>query len=196
MKEPDLGTPVADDIRAHFGKLLSPDTEIEIIPHTRVWATTAGVLLWDPKNGYARLDVYREPDNLVRFTPIDATGQRFERKPYPGSDRKPAYMSTTNEVKIMPALKLVIYLTGPQASGKSTLISLMADAVELNRHQFIGFTDLSRNITKHNHHQTVVITSNSTAPEAFNVNNALHIWCRERKIKYLHINLAPVKNGN
>lgn len=181
----EINTPVEEDIRAHFGKLLSPDTGIEIVPHTKLWATAQGVLLWDPKNGYA--DPYGaegdynpptfKPDNNRRWTP------------YPKQGREPIMFETTNEVVKGPALKTVIYLTGPQGSGKTMLVNMMADAVELNRSYFIGFTDLSRNISKQDHHRTVVITTNDLSPQAFNVDNALKIWCRERKIEYLNINL-------
>jgi hypothetical protein len=175
MKEPNIGTPVEDDIRKHYPAL--KDTPIEIIPHTKIWATEAGVLLWDPKNGYGD---------------ITAAPAEVSRKPYPRQGRKPDYISTTNDTIIMPVLKRVVYLTGPALSGKSHLVSMMHDAIELNRGSFIGFTDLSRTITKYDNHETVVISNNSTTPTAFNLDNALNIWCRERKIEYLHINLTSI----
>lgn len=209
MKEPNIGTPVEDDIRRHFKNLLHPEKEIEIIPHTKVWATVDGVLLWDPKNGYADIGndkggnieaILRtiSPDNTIRFRAVNlAPTKSMERKPYPGSDRKPTYMETTNETKVLTAshrsdvtnLKRVVYITGPQGSGKSRLVELMTDAVELNRGQYIGFTDLSRSIDKHASYSTVIICSNDLRPDAFDLNHALAIWCRERKLEYLNINL-------
>lgn len=183
MKEPNIGTPVEGDIRRHFGKLLRAEKEIEIVPHTKVWATVDGVLLWDPKNGYAQIAT---PDiskmafvdlGVTRFTPEDLV-RAAKRMNTPTSHRS----DTVN-------LKRVVYMTGPKASGKSRLVALMADAVELNRSQYIGFTDLSRSIDKHAGYSTVVICTNDLRPQAFDVNNALAIWCRERKIEYLNINL-------
>lgn len=172
MKEPNLGTPVEDDIRTHFAGVLHPEKEIEIIPHTKVWATVDGVLLWDPKNGYA--DPYKaEGDYNPPTFPADSL----------------SFYKQTATLEVKQALKTVVYITGPQGSGKSRLAELMADAVELNRGSFIGFTDLSRAISKQDQHQTVVITTDDLRPQAFNIDNALRIWCRERKIEYLNINL-------
>jgi len=155
MKEPNLGTPVEEDIREHFKNTLSADIEIEIVPHTRIWATVDGYLLWDPKNGY------NDPFNQAKVKiPVES-----------------------NIVKT--TLKRVVYLTGPPASGKSRLVEMMRDAVELNRGEFIGFVDLSRYIQKYNNHETVVVCFNSSMPQSFNFDNALKIWCRERKLEYL-----------
>jgi hypothetical protein len=159
MKESNIGIPVEGDIRNHYPAL--KDTPIEIVPHTRIWATEAGVLLWDPKNGYS--DITTVPE-----------------------------LPRAESNIVTPVLKRVVYLTGPYASGKTRLVSMMRDAVELNRGSFIGFTDLSRTITKYDDHETVVITSNITTPQAFDVSNALRIWCRERKLEYHYINLTSL----
>lgn len=47
--------PTEQELRDHFGDRLPADTVIERIPHTTVWATNEGVLLWDWRNGYADL---------------------------------------------------------------------------------------------------------------------------------------------
>lgn len=161
MKEPNIETPVEDDIRAYFNHALGPDKEIEIIPHTKVWATIAGTLLWDPKNGYA--DISAKPGLPLSESNIVTT-----------------------------TLKRVVYMTGPSESGKTRLVEMMRDAVELNRSEFIGFTDLSRTIKKYDNHETVVVCFNSSTPQSFNLDNALKIWCRERKLEYHHINLTSL----
>lgn len=167
MKEPNIGTPDEDEIRAHFKGLLHPEKEIEIIPHTRIWATKEGVLLWDPKNGFA------DPFNPMRVAPVP------------------------EEPKIAQAkTKTIMYLTGPTESGKTTLVKLMGNAIELERKSFIGFVDLTRAVAKHDNVETVVISNNSTAPAAFNIDQALRIYCRERKLKYFSINLTRDQNGN
>lgn len=47
--------PTEQELRDYFGDELPADTAIERIPHTTVWATDDGVLLWDWRNGYADL---------------------------------------------------------------------------------------------------------------------------------------------
>jgi hypothetical protein len=156
MKGSNIKIPTESDILKHYPEL--KDAPIEIIPHTKIWATKDGVLLWDPKNGYADITV-------------------------------PTRLSSAESNTLKPTLKRVVYLTGPQGSGKSRLVSMMRNAVELNRGQFIGFTDLSRAIQKYDKCETVVICTNDMRPQAFNIENALRIWCRERKLEFHNINL-------
>jgi hypothetical protein len=51
--------------RNHFGDSLPTHTAIERIPHTTIWATEEGVLLWDWRNGYA--DLSPEQDNTEQL---------------------------------------------------------------------------------------------------------------------------------
>lgn len=61
MKHEDLTTPPdvnrigEEQIREHFGSLISESATIERIPYSLVWALSDGTLLWDPQNGYANL---------------------------------------------------------------------------------------------------------------------------------------------
>jgi hypothetical protein len=52
--------PTEQELRNHFGDKLAPDEVIEVIPHTTIWATKDGVLLWEWRNGYVEL--VEEPD--------------------------------------------------------------------------------------------------------------------------------------
>lgn len=60
-----MSPPTEQEIRGHYGDKLPADTAIERIPHTTVWATDEGVLLWDWRNGYA--DLTPEQDNTEQL---------------------------------------------------------------------------------------------------------------------------------
>jgi len=168
-KHPPAG-PDEAEVRKHFGVQLPPDAQLMRPAYTSVWALEDGTLLWDWRNGYADL------------SPKRATVEELSA----------GYGGPTNIAEGFK-LKTVMYLTGPPASGKTVLADSMRNAIEINLHSVIGFAGLSRAMSladKHDFYETIVITSNATAPTAFDVDNALRIWCRERKLKYYHINLT------
>lgn len=90
---------------------------------------------------------------------------------------------------LTPKQRVIIYMTGPPASGKTTLVELMHNAVELNAGAFINFTDLSRALKRVEDVETAVITYNSP-----DIKNLLRIWCREHNLKFYHINLTRTQH--
>jgi hypothetical protein len=69
--------PTEQELRDHFGDSLPTDTAIERIPHTTVWATDEGILLWDWRNGYVDLSPEEDKANellveCLRFLTEDA----------------------------------------------------------------------------------------------------------------------------
>jgi len=114
--------PTEQELRDHFGDSLPADTAVERIPHTTVWATEEGVLLWDGRNGYADL---------------------------------------------APPIKVLMYVTGAQGSGKSTLVSLISGAVEVDRERYINSVDLIRNLDILFHfrgHSNVIVANQRYGP--------------------------------
>lgn len=77
------GTPPTEqELRDYFGDSLPAYTAIERIPHTTVWATDDGVLLWDWRNGYAvnlplAIDLFF---NLRRVVKVDAARSRIDKR--------------------------------------------------------------------------------------------------------------------
>lgn len=57
--------PTEQELRDYFGDSLPADTAIERVPHTTVWATDEGILLWDWRNGYA--DLSPEQDKTLEL---------------------------------------------------------------------------------------------------------------------------------
>jgi len=55
-----------------------------------------------------------------------------------------------------PKLKCIIYLTGPQGSGKSTLVSLMRDAVEVRMPETL--IEIDSNLEFNRERETIVFT--------------------------------------
>lgn len=110
---PDSARPTEEQIRAHFGKLLSDDAKIMRPPYSTVWALEDGTLLWDAGGGYA---------------------------------------------DIGPVLKCLMYLTGPQGSGKTTLVDRLQNSIEIYRANYISFTDIKRSIELSGDRSTIVVT--------------------------------------
>lgn len=153
MKEPNIGNPTEDGIRAHFGKALPAEMPIEQIPHTRVWATAEAVLLWDPKNGYAKNLEPQRPERINR-------------------------------------LETLIFLCDPVAEAdRDVLVNSFENAVYLYAKQFIGFVDITHAIKRNWEFKQIVVISPEYGGNGFNVENALRIFARERKLNFLSINL-------
>lgn len=165
MKEPNIGNPTEDGIRAHFGKALPAEMPIEQIPHTRVWATAEGVLLWDPKNGYA--DITAKP-----YTP------------YSGN------MIPMEQIVKKVQLETLIFLNDSATElDRATLVISLENAGHLYAKKFIGFTNLTHAIKRNWEFKQIVVVSPEYGGNGFNVENALRIFARERKLNFLSINL-------
>lgn len=155
MKEPNIGTPDEDEIRKHFKGLLDPAIKVEIVPHTKVWATDTGVLLWDPKNGYANA---LKPDAPVT------------------------------------QLKCLMYVTGPQASGKTVLCDLLKNSIELRRGEYINYIDLKRYIDKASRSFETVVVCDQRSDSSFE--KLVRSYADTHKLIYFNINLTRNHNGN
>jgi len=169
----EFTTQTEQQVREHFGEALPPDSIIERIPYSTIWALSDGTLLWDKTNGYA---------NLNRIVvPVPELKNRLG---YGASSSTPVVQVIPN--KKVDRLETIIYLTGPAASGKTTLIELMANALEVNRHNYISFTDLSRGLENKKHYTTLVVTDQLND---LSYSRILKQWAEKKDLRFYAINL-------
>ena len=83
-------------------------------------------------------------------------------------------------------LKAVIYLTGRQGSGKSTLVTYMRNAVELQRLDYKSIRSLMCAIDYRTEHETIVVTEQVEIPGAA---DGLKAGCKQRGLIFKHLKL-------
>ncbi len=80
-------------------------------------------------------------------------------------------------------LKCVIYLTGPQGSGKSTLVSLMRDAVEI---LISDIESLAFTVSENSGFEVLCISQRTSNHYDY---TPIREYCKKKSLEFRHINL-------
>ena len=86
-------------------------------------------------------------------------------------------------------LRIIMYVTGSQGSGKTSLIDCMSNAVEVNARSVLSqFSEnLLKRVEENAHNETVVFTAQRFSP---NTDKSLRLIAEERQLKFFNINLT------
>lgn len=100
------------------------------------------------------------------------------------ADEKPAPRQATK-------LRCIMYVTGAQGSGKTELVRLMSNAVEVNTRSTLSqFAEtLLRRVQENAHNETEVFTAQRHSP---NTEKSLRLIAEERQLKFYSINLTRI----
>lgn len=156
------------EVRKHFSMKLSPDARLMRVPQTTIWVLEDGTLLWDWRNGYADLTHTKH-------------GQPRAAEP----QREP--ISINADVLSPSALKCIMFVTGPAASGKSALVDKMHNAAELEVDSDTTTNSLVRRVRYHSNTSTLVFTSQYTRTA---VAERLEAIAEHFKLQFFNINLT------
>ena len=89
-----------------------------------------------------------------------------------------------------PKLKTIMYVTGEQGSGKTQLVKLMSNAVEVNARSILSqySENLLRRVETNAQSDTIVFTAQRHSP---NTEKSLRLIAEEHKLIFYTINLTP-----
>ncbi len=101
-------------------------------------------------------------------------------------DWRNGYAELGEKPKPESSLKCVIYLTGPQGSGKSTLTSLMCNAVELHRLDYKSIRSVMCAIDYRTSYETIIVSEQIEIPGA---SDGIKAGCKQRGLIFKHLKL-------
>jgi len=109
-------------------------------------------------------------------------------------DAKNGYAGSIETPEKVPKIKCLMYITGPQASGKSTLVHKMQDAVEVTRQSYLSYVDLKRAIDMCAETRELVAVTDMRNDATFE--RLIRAYADKAKLTYFNINLTRNHNGN
>lgn len=82
--------------------------------------------------------------------------------------------------------QVLIYLYGVQGCGKTSFTNMLVDALEVNRHNYISFTDLRRSLDNKKDNSILVV---SDLLNDMSYSRILENYAAKRGLKFYNINL-------